>query len=86
MNRPEGSYFCLHRGRLMLRDDEDLVLTGYVQEDLDAENTKAEKTMNVDTLSEVLHWVVQDCPVGMLAPALATYIEQNFDIKLKKAK
>ena len=84
MNRPEGSYFCLYRGALRLRDDDDFVLDGYDGKELEAETAKAQNETDPDVLAEVLHWAIQDCPVGALGPSLATYLSKNFHIKLRK--
>ena len=86
MDRPTGAYFCVYRGELRLRDDEDFVLDGYDPKELRAETVNAQKEVSPEVLAEVLHWIVQDCTVSAMAPTLASYLSNTFDIKLKSQK
>jgi hypothetical protein len=79
----KNTYHTLHRGRLTLRDEEGLILTGYDEGELKRVQGACEEKMDPQVLGEVLHWEIISVPIGALSSYLASWLTENFDVRLK---
>jgi hypothetical protein len=83
MKKPDGTYFCLYRGRIHLRDHDGLVVTGYDEAELEEVNRKAAGGVEAQMLNELLYWEIQATAVGDLATYLGGLLTARFDIRMK---
>ena len=86
--RPEGTYFVLYNGAVHFLGPEGIIpiVDPQYVETLKQVTLASQVAMDKEIMMELLHWEIQDCPVGDLTPKLAGWLVDNFDIKLKNKK